>query len=205
MKNQFDVEQKRFIGLIDSYSAFGETFYRYDYQDSERGGLIVVSSSKGIGWDEVSIDIDTPSERCPFFEEMAMFKDIFWDEAEVVMQVHPAQSRYVNIHPFTLHLWRNNRLSRRRENKLRSRIIDAYKNAEQILPNPGVMLYQTRREKMVIINSGSETKPTWDEMCKIKREFWGQEEEAVQFNLGVNFDCSTYYTILWDAREFKLP
>lgn len=31
---------------------------------------------------------------------------MFWDAEDVVMQLHPAQSVYVNHHPGCLHLWR---------------------------------------------------------------------------------------------------
>jgi hypothetical protein len=33
-------------------------------------------------------------------------KNLFWEEEEVVMQLHPATSQYVNYHPNCLHLWR---------------------------------------------------------------------------------------------------
>jgi hypothetical protein len=33
-------------------------------------------------------------------------KDIFWDKADVVVQFHPAENNYVNIHQHTLHMWR---------------------------------------------------------------------------------------------------
>jgi hypothetical protein len=31
---------------------------------------------------------------------------LFWAEDECVVQFHPAKKDYVNIHPFTLHLWK---------------------------------------------------------------------------------------------------
>jgi hypothetical protein len=42
----------------------------------------------------------------PNWPEMCQVKDLFWDPEDVVMQLHPAQSEYVNHHPWTLHLWR---------------------------------------------------------------------------------------------------
>ena len=57
-------------------------------------------------WEHVSVS--TP-ERCPTWEEMCWIKDLFWDEEETVVQYHPPKSRYVNMHPFTLHLWRPTR------------------------------------------------------------------------------------------------
>jgi hypothetical protein len=59
--------------------------------------------SDGMGWDHVSVSLAT---RCPTWEEMCWVKDVFFDDHEVVMQLHPAKSNYVNQHPFCLHLWR---------------------------------------------------------------------------------------------------
>jgi len=37
---------------------------------------------------------------------MAYVKDLCWDDEDVVMQLHPRKSEYVNNHPHVLHLWR---------------------------------------------------------------------------------------------------
>ena len=37
---------------------------------------------------------------------MCHVKDLCWDAEDVVMQLHPRQSEYVNNHPHVLHLWR---------------------------------------------------------------------------------------------------
>jgi hypothetical protein len=37
---------------------------------------------------------------------MVFIKGLFWDDDDVVMQLHPKRSEYVNQHPHTLHLWR---------------------------------------------------------------------------------------------------
>lgn len=60
-------------------------------------------SSVGIEWEHVSVSLPT---RCPNWPEMCFIKDLFWAEDEVVMQLHPARSNYVNNHNFCLHLWR---------------------------------------------------------------------------------------------------
>lgn len=46
------------------------------------------------------------NDRTPTWDEMCFIKDQFWDAEDVVMQLHPAKSQYVNIHPNALHLWR---------------------------------------------------------------------------------------------------
>ena len=45
--------------------------------------------------------------RCPNWIEMCFVKDLFWDDEELVVQFHPPRSRYVNNHPYCLHLWRD--------------------------------------------------------------------------------------------------
>ena len=59
--------------------------------------------SWGLGWDHVSMSF---RNRVPTWEEMCWLKDAFFDDEEVVVQYHPAKSKYVNCHPNCLHLWK---------------------------------------------------------------------------------------------------
>jgi hypothetical protein len=76
-----------------------------------RGGLryLCLVSDEG-GWDHVSITIRnkrlTQIQRTPTWEECCFVKDLFWAKQETVIQFHPPESEYVNIHPYCLHLWR---------------------------------------------------------------------------------------------------
>ncbi len=54
-------------------------------------------------WEHVSVS--TPKQT-PSWEAMCFVKDLFWGPEEVVMQLHPRQSEYVNRHKFCLHLWK---------------------------------------------------------------------------------------------------
>ncbi len=65
--------------------------------------LKIVASSGGMGWEHVSVSL---KNRCPNWPEMCFVKELFWDDEEVVMQLHPAKSEYINCHPYCLHLWR---------------------------------------------------------------------------------------------------
>lgn len=47
-----------------------------------------------------------PQMRTPNWKEMSYVKRLCWDEEDVVMQLHPRESEYVNCHPHVLHLWR---------------------------------------------------------------------------------------------------
>lgn len=62
----------------------------------------------GGGWDHVSVRVQARGvpDRLPTWEEMCYVKSMFFDDEEAVVQFHPPKSRYVNIHPYVLHLWR---------------------------------------------------------------------------------------------------
>ena len=71
----------------------------------------VVSDGSRDGWEHVSVSYKHKyrgkwQSRIPKWEEMCFIKDMFWDEDEVVIQIHPAKSNYVNNHPHVLHLWK---------------------------------------------------------------------------------------------------
>jgi hypothetical protein len=69
-----------------------------------RGGDIVTClATTGLGWDHVSVSLP---RRTPTWHEMDAVKRIFFAPDEVVMQIHPAESDHINMHPHCLHLWR---------------------------------------------------------------------------------------------------
>ena len=70
---------------------------------SSRGDVLRVIASDGLGWEHVSVSTAT---RCPTWEEMCEVKGRFWDPEDCVVQFHPPRSKYINCHPFCLHLWR---------------------------------------------------------------------------------------------------
>ena len=69
-----------------------------------------VKVSDGGGWDHVSVTIRSrlseAAFRTPTWDEMCFIKDIFFEAEERVMQLHPRESEYVNVHPNVLHLWK---------------------------------------------------------------------------------------------------
>lgn len=77
-----------------------------------KGGLIelptgvrasVVVGRNEDGMEHVSIELF--ARRLPTWNEMCFIKNIFWNEEEMVVQIHPKASEYVNITE-SLHLWR---------------------------------------------------------------------------------------------------
>lgn len=66
-------------------------------------GTIIVSN--GAGWEHVSV---SPMKKhyVPTWDDMCAIKRMFWNDNEAVIQIHPAQTDYVNNMPNCLHLWR---------------------------------------------------------------------------------------------------
>lgn len=60
--------------------------------------------SVGQGWEHVSIAL--LNQNTPTWNDMCWIKAQFWDDNEVVMQLHPKKSEYVNNKENCLHLWR---------------------------------------------------------------------------------------------------
>jgi hypothetical protein len=59
--------------------------------------------SDELGWEHVSVSLPA---RCPTWDEMCFVKDLFWDATDLVIQLHPPRSEYVNTHEYCLHMWR---------------------------------------------------------------------------------------------------
>jgi hypothetical protein len=69
---------------------------------SARNTLLVIASD-GLGWEHVSV---SKKYECPTWAEMCHVKALFWGDEDCVVQYHPAQSVYISLHPYCLHLWR---------------------------------------------------------------------------------------------------
>jgi len=69
------------------------------------GWMGSVIFSKGGGWEHISV---SPSQKriTPSWDDMVRIKDMFWNDDEAVIQIHPAKADYVNNMPNCLHLWR---------------------------------------------------------------------------------------------------
>lgn len=83
----------------------GETQGRFFIPGPFNQTLQVLASSgtDEILWEHVSVSLPN---RCPNWLEMCFIKSLFFDDEEIVMQLHPAKSQYINNHPYCLYLWR---------------------------------------------------------------------------------------------------
>lgn len=68
-----------------------------------RSYLLQVIASDGGGWEHASVSL---AYRTPTWWEMCHIKTVFWEPEDCVLQYHPPESKYINLHPFCLHLWR---------------------------------------------------------------------------------------------------
>ena len=64
-----------------------------------------VICSTGAGWEHVSV---SPYQHrvTPSWDDMCAIKDMFWNDDEAVIQIHPPKAEYVNNKRNCLHLWR---------------------------------------------------------------------------------------------------
>ena len=90
-----------------STSADGNNGY-FILPSPESGYTLQIIASDGLGWEHVSVlayDRNGKS-RIPNWKEMCFIKNEFWGDEDVVMQLFPKKSEYVNNHQSVLHLWR---------------------------------------------------------------------------------------------------
>jgi hypothetical protein len=78
----------------------------------EAGWSLIFKVSSGLGWEHVSVRAvrsaakGKQQNRIPTWKEMCQVKSACWSDEDVVMQLHPAESNYIDVHPCVLHLWR---------------------------------------------------------------------------------------------------
>jgi hypothetical protein len=67
------------------------------------GQPLRIIASSDFGWDHVSV---SRSNRCPNWPEMEFVKRRFFNDDECAMQLHVPVTDHLNLHAYTLHLWR---------------------------------------------------------------------------------------------------
>lgn len=97
--NEFRIREGK-MRSMNSYGNNGAFLFKH------LGRKFYVIASDGLGWEHVSVSV-VDKNRCPTWEQMCYVKDLFWDPEDIVLQIHPPKSVYVNTPEFTLHLWRN--------------------------------------------------------------------------------------------------
>lgn len=90
-------DENRMGGIGDQTCGIFRIKSKIDFKEM----FIIASSSHG--WDHVSV---SKAKRCPLWGDMCHIKDLFFNDDEVVMQLHVATKDWVNNHANCLHLWR---------------------------------------------------------------------------------------------------
>ena len=71
-----------------------------------KGETYRIVASDGHDWEHVSISCKSSKTKIPSWTVMCIVKDLFFNENEVVMQLHPPKRDYVNNVSNCLHLWK---------------------------------------------------------------------------------------------------
>ena len=96
------VEDIKKVGIIighDAGASGGACRFRCPISDR----FLVAIFSWGADWDHVSV---RRLDGVCTWNEMCWVKDLFFLPEECVMQLHPPKSKYINVYPHVLHLWR---------------------------------------------------------------------------------------------------
>lgn len=92
------------MGSDDSYGNNGAfSFSVGKYRCTAIASDQAMPNGKGGAWEHVSVRTDYGP---PDWPTMCAVKALFWGPDDWVIQFHPAESAYVNVHPDVLHLWR---------------------------------------------------------------------------------------------------
>ncbi len=109
-KNFTDMLEQARLKEVPFQTPSGEWNGSYSIPAMTKGERLYVICSNDDGWDHVSVSVQTRirrSKRCPTWEEMAMIKEMFWDDDEAVFQLHPPKEENVSMQDFCLHLWKS--------------------------------------------------------------------------------------------------
>lgn len=77
--------------------------YNGAFEIKIKGEKYSIIASNGDGWEHISV---SSKYKIPSWSTMCKIKDLFFEENEVVMQIHPSKNDYINVHKNCLHLWR---------------------------------------------------------------------------------------------------
>lgn len=155
-------------------------------------------------WDHIIIRPkfhDTPS-----YLDMVKIANIFFSSNEYAMQVIPSRKNYVNVEPYTLHLW-----------NLPTNDFDFHKIYHDLHVMPFVPLTNKISFQFILDQNTNGALaiafktdwPTWNEIVKIKEQILGTDTNAVIINRSLRDDLTTINNykviVLWLSNSLKLP
>ena len=169
----------------------------YKYNLNKHGTFVIpfndkdcfVVASNKFGWEHVSMHMEGDNgyiKRTPNNEEMQFLRNLFFYENDIVVEFHPKKEDYINNHGYVLHLWGYNSFNIKLPDK-------------SVLTNPGKIITVSKNKFLNIRRSEDPTYervnvrtlnkkkhitkryPTWEEMCLVKNEIFGEDVVCIQF------------------------
>lgn len=113
MKSSFAHLEKGRIKQGEFKSKEGDHFGAFYFILSDQTNVhVIVDDGEQTGWEHVSATMwknrkGKSRPIIPTYDQMQFIKQIFWEDDEAVIQIHPPKDQYVNNHQTCYHLWRN--------------------------------------------------------------------------------------------------
>ena len=107
MRELADIKATKGLEIVDECGDAITGYYRtLDYTKTGNiriGNRFYFVFSWNNGWEHLSV---STQYKTPTWDEMCMFKDIFFREDEACVEYHPRKDDYVNLHKHCLHIWK---------------------------------------------------------------------------------------------------
>lgn len=104
----------RNLNTLDKYRLVRKEIEIYGVRGDEGNGCFEVKigakwffviASNGGGWEHVSVS-PSRGKNIPTWNEMCKIKEMFFEDEEEAIQIHPKKSEYIMAYPYCQHLWR---------------------------------------------------------------------------------------------------
>lgn len=154
-------------------------------------------------WEHAFLDLELLN-RTPTWREMNVLKRFYWKHNETVIQIHPKRSEYVNFNKYRLHLWKQHNTNFKLPPI--QKVINRFEVPSIYPINSLVKMGSIDNWDYVVIICGKNW-ATWEEVCEIKKKYFGDDHTALQFHTGnINLDENNKHILtLWDAKDIPLP
>lgn len=158
---------------------FKEDDYNGAFNIELKGDKYNILISNDGGWEHASISL---RNKMPDTKAMNTLKQMFFEDDETVMQLHPPKSEYISNHQYCLHLWRPTKkhipLPEKSFFELEGQTSRQKLKGDQYVIKEII----TDEWKCVLINHKHKI-PSWKVMCLLKDMFFEDYEAAMQLHL----------------------
>ena len=201
------------ISRMGNHYQFMEAPYRAFVSPANRSNFLFKMEGNVLGnvtalnfedevWEHVLLE-PLMVDRCPTWTEMVSLKEHFWESSDVIIQVHPTRKNYINIEPYTLHQWRHK--------KIKYDLATIAQTTRELLEKRPekdrfCSFMTTANGRRLIAIYGAKRWPSWEEVCREKQRYFGEDCPAVQYNVSREFDLNNEFLLtVWDASNISLP